>query len=686
MSAQSVFNNELILKLENSSVNEQLSILVLSKPNTTINFSEFPNITFHYLVGNIASISANSSSIKQLAIHKNVSRIEYTQHHLQLMSDTAHIRNRIKNIKTGAAPLAQAFDGTDVIVGIIDSGTDFNHPDFKNVNGNSRIKFIWDMTKPLAANTPTPFGYGQEWNNTQIDQGQCTHNDLVQFGHGTNTSGIAAGNGYSVNKYEGMAPKADIIVVALDFNRPGYTIADAMQYIVTKSILLNKPLVINASVGDYYGSHDGTDLEAQLINNLIANTPGRALVASCGNGGTLAFHVGYDVTTDTNFTWIKENATLISVTEYADTTQIKNVKYSVGVTNSSFTDLGATTFKTYNYALNTTKRDTIYNNSNRIGIVTSVASINAFGVYELSIVIKADSLNYFWSIGHTGNGRIDSWNFSYVTNNLPSTSTYPKIMNYKKADSLQSIVSSFQCSDEVIAVGNYIDRNKYIDVNGNVQLKPETPGQLHESSSKGPTRDNRIKPDITATGANIMAALPLSMLATYVVSFPSVVAQGGYHRTAGGTSASSPVVAGLAALYFQRNPTATNQQLKQAITNCAYSDFYTGSALPNNTWGYGKLDGFATMTCGEIFANVKVLENSELIQVYPNPLSSETNLIFSNSYKKMIKLFNASGQLVMTDKIESMNYLLKRNDLAAGLYFVLVEDKFATYKIKIVIL
>ena len=687
LNAQSIYNTDLIYKLEHTNTNQKINVLVLTKPSTEINYNEFPDIQFHYQVGNISSISANSNNIKQLSKHKNCVRIEYTQHHLQLMSDTAHIRNRIKNIKTGLSPLAQSYDGNGIIVGIIDSGTDFNHPDFKDVNGKSRIKYLWDMTKPIAVNTPTPFGYGQEWNNNQIDLGQCTHNDLASYGHGTNSSGIAAGNGYSVNKYEGMAPKADIIVVAIDFNRPGFTIADAVQYIITKSVQLNKPIVINASLGDYYGSHDGTDLETQIINNQISNVPGRALVAACGNAGRLKFHVGYNiVNTDTNFTWIKNNSNEITLSEYADTNQIKNVMYSIGVCNNGFNDLGATTFKPYNHALNTLKIDTIFHNTHRIGIIESMSSINFWGVYELSFTIKPDSLNYYWSIAHTGTGRIDSWNFDYVTNPLPSQFLYPKITRYKLADTLQTIVSGFQCSDEVITVGNYTNRNKYIDVNGNIQVKPETPGQLHESSSTGPTRDNRIKPDIAATGANIMAALPLSMLATYVVSFPSVVAQGGYHRTAGGTSAASPVVAGLGALYFQRNPTATNQQLKQAIINCAYNDFYTGVNLPSNRWGYGKLDGFATITCGEVFDNVKILNAKETIQVFPNPLTQETNLIFSNSENKKIKLYNSSGQIVMEDKSEGFNYTLKRNNLAAGLYFVLVEGKNESYKIKIVIL
>jgi subtilisin family serine protease len=687
LNAQSIFNTDLIRKIEYGTPSEKINVLVLTKLKTDINYSEFSDVTIHYQTGNIYSITSSIKSIKEIAKLKQVIRIEYIQHHLLLMSDSCKVRNRIKDIKIGMPPLAQAYDGTGIIIGIIDSGTDFNHPDFKDVNGKSRIKFLWDMTKPVAVNTPSAFGYGQEWNNTQIDQGQCTHNDAPHYGHGTNSSGIAAGNGFSVNKYEGMAPKADIIVVAMDFNRPGFTISDAVQYIVTKSQLLNKPLVVNASVGDYYGSHDGTDLETQTINHLISNVPGKALVAACGNGGSLAFHVGYNVMgTDTNFTWVSNNNQLMNVTEYADTNQIKNVKYSIGVTNQNLIDLGKTSFKSYNYPLNTIKRDTIYNNSHRIGIVESVASINSFGVYELSLTIKADSLGYLWSIAHTGTGRIDSWNFDYVTGTMPTIAEYPKIAYYKMADTMQTIVSGFQCSDEIIAVGNYINRNQYIDVNNNTQITTEIPGKLHPTSSSGPTRDNRVKPDITASGANIITCTPLSLLPIYIANFPQVVAQGGFHRTAGGTSSSSPVVAGLAALYFQKNPTATNQQLKQAIINCAYNDIFTSTVLPNYKWGYGKLDGFATMTCGETPANVKVLSNQEGIQLFPNPLTIETNLLFSNSEFKKIKLFNSSGQLVMEDNCNSTNYTLKRNNLASGIYLLVSEEKTTTYRIKIIIL
>ena len=685
--SQSVFNAELIKKIETNAPGEILNVLVLTADEGSVNFNDLPNTKVHYNAGNIYSISSSISSIKNLSKQKSVKRIEYTQHHLQMMADTMVYRNRVKDIKLGTAPLTQSYDGTGVTVGIIDSGTDFNHPDFKDASGNSRIKFLWDMTLPVAVNTPTPFGYGQEWTNSEIDLGLCTHDDAPHYGHGSASAGIAAGNGLGSGRFEGMAPKADIIVVALDFNRPGFTISDALQYIVTKAQQIGQPFVVNASVGDYYGSHDGTDLETQIIKGMIANIPGRAMVASCGNGGDFAWHVGYDVVpTDTNFTWVYFN-NVVDLTEYADTLQIKNVMYSVGVNNpNNLTNLGRIPFKPYNYALNTVMSDTIYNNTNRIGIVESIASINTFGVYELYISIKPDSLGYLWRMEHTGTGRIDSWNFNYIVDGLPTVAEYPDMIHYKMADTLSTIVSGFQCSDEIITVANYANRAEYIDVNNTVQSTGEIAGHIAESSSRGPTRDNRVKPDIAATGASILTCNDMDRIAQFITNSPSVVSQDSLHVPAGGTSASSPAVAGFVALYLQKNPTATNQQIRQAIINCAYSDVFTGATLPNVRFGYGKLDGFAAMSCGTIVTNVNLVNKDSHIKVLPNPLTTETNLVFTNDEPKTIKLYNAAGQLVFSDDCKSSNYTLKRHNLPAGLYLLMSEEKNTVHKVKLLFL
>ena len=684
--AQSVFNTDLIRQFESNSPNKLINVLVLVKPNSEISFSDITHCQQHYKIGNIYALTASLENIKKLSVQKNILRIEYIEHHLTLMDDTSDVRNRINPIKLGLLPLTQAYDGTNIIVGIIDSGTDFSHPDLKDVSGNSRIKYLWDMTKPIAANTPTAFGYGQEWTNSEIDLGLCTHDDTPHFGHGTASSGIAAGNGLAIGKYAGVAPKADIIVVALDFTRPGFTIADAVQYIVAKASLLNKPFVINASVGEYYGSHDGTDLEAKIIDGMVTGA-GKCFVASAGNGGSIPFHVGYTVTSiDTNFTWISTSTPTINVSEYADTLQIKNVKYSIGVNNLAFKNLGNIGYKAYNDALGVLKRDTIFDGLNRIGIVESAASINTFGVYELTISIRPDSLNYLWRIEHNGSGRIDSWNFDYVTTGLPSVGIYPKISKYKIADTTQTLVSSFQCSNEVITVANYVNRNYYIDVNGNVQTTTETPGEIASSSSVGPSRDLKVKPDISATGATILASAAMGLIPGLISAAPYVVAQGGYHITAGGTSASSPVVAGLAALYLQKNPTATNQQIKQAITNCAYTDVFVNLPVPNYRWGYGKLDGHKAMTCGMLPTNITISNQTNVMSVFPNPIENNATILFDSNDLKTLKLINSSGQIILTETIRTNSYDLNCKNLPAGLYLIVSEEKQTVNKTKILIL
>jgi subtilisin family serine protease len=84
------------------------------------------------------------------------------------------------------------------------------------------------------------------------------------------------------------------------------------------------------------------------------------------------------------------------------------------------------------------------------------------------------------------------------------------------------------------------------------------------------------------------------------------------HMIFGGSSASSPVVAGLAALYFEANPTATNQMLKQDIINCAKTDTFTGS-VPNPLWGNGKLNGFGALICS-LPPPVSLKDNTALMQ------------------------------------------------------------------------
>jgi subtilisin family serine protease len=219
---------------------------------------------------------------------------------------------------------AGAFSGTTgagVIVGIIDTGIDFQHPFFLKSDApkTTRILRIWDMGLQPRVGESSPAlallsggavagTYGVEYTDAMINQvlrgvvgaTPVRHRDCN--GHGTHVASTAAGDGRPAHTYIGVAPEADIIVVKYFFlqNDPkiGGTLvgehqqkADAVSYIlnVAKTVLVARPVVINCSFGDLTGPHDGFTEDEVWLTAKFAGATGTALVASAGNegGGTL---------------------------------------------------------------------------------------------------------------------------------------------------------------------------------------------------------------------------------------------------------------------------------------------------------------------------------------------------------------------------------------------------------------
>lgn len=589
------------------------------------NFIEQHQGHFKYNIGSIASVTLKGTDLVTLSKTGQVSRMEYYERTVRTLDDTSIIKNNLLKIHNGQTPLPQAYDGTGVTFGLVDTGIDWHHPDFKDsATGKTRVMWIWDQTFATASNTPQPYNYGQEWNNIKIDSGLCGHNDFTDVGHGTKVAGIAAGNGNTNAIYKGHAPKADIVCVALDFNSSGPVVLDAVHYLATKANAMGQPFVLNLSIGDYIGSHDGKDLQAQAIDSLYGNKPGRCVVAAAGNAGDQFFHLQYSLNSilDTNFTFMQ----LISPPQttfpvYADTNNFKQAKFRVGVYDDGGTwrYAGSTGFKDITTMLGSSSSDTIKNqNGDRIGIVEMSAGVQA-GTYELIVNVTSDTVGYYWTFEIAGPAKLDAWNMDFYTGPLPDQITLPRMMYYKKSDSLQTICTSFQCSDQVISVANYTERRGHISCQHTYWQMPGPYDTLLSYTSRGPTRDNRIKPDISATGDNILTTCELTVCKYMAVNYPAtnqIITEDTMHITFSGTSSAAPSVAGFVALYLQKNPTATSMQIKNAITGCAKQDYYTGSNLPNVSWGYGKLDGFNAMTC-----SAGGLQKNEVagLRVYPNP-------------------------------------------------------------------
>ncbi|MFN0190234.1 MAG: S8/S53 family peptidase [Bacteroidia bacterium] len=670
-----------LMELMSQSDNSNKTISVLIKGDFSKIAPEIEKVGGHvkFHSGNICSASITVASLRTLKDVKSIERMEEGRIQVQTLNDKMLINNRIDLIHQGVSPLIQGYDGTNVVVGIIDTGIDFTHPDFKDSLGQSRILWIWDHLLANAGNTPQPYNYGQEFSKGDIDAGNA-NSHIDQTAHGTHVTGIAVANGDTLIAFKGAAPKADIIAVSLDFNQADDTwlssIVDAVNYIFNKADSLNKPCVINISAGTYLGSHDGKDLQAVAIDNLIQAKDGRMVVAAAGNAGNYPLHIQHQLNADSSFTWFKKtSANPIFIEFWADTADLNNVQFTLGADQSTpyFEDRGQKSWKSISNYLGILGVDTLWSYSgNRIAIFQTYGQLIG-NRYSMTYVIIPDSTTYFFRLMSKGTGKFDSWSFELVSSGLPSAITYPAIVNYQLPDFNQNICSSFQCSDVVLCVGQYVNRNNYIDVNGNLQTLAITEGALGASSSRGPTRDGRTKPDITSTGEVTMAALKLSSAAWFLANQPFKLAQGGMHIRDGGTSSAAPAVAGAIALYLQKNPTATWTDIRNRVMLCSKTDNFTGTNLPNNNWGHGKLDAFNMMIGCNALPVVETSKNNFLI--YPNPANDYFTLQFSeNKNVNQVELYNTLGQMIYNKRVTASDasIQIQLENIQKGIYIVLV--------------
>ncbi|MCO6500472.1 MAG: S8 family peptidase [Vicingus serpentipes] len=627
--------------------------------------------------GNVVQVKLPANKIAQLAKKDFVQRIPYSFSSGHPLSDTMTIHNNVTPVYNGDAPLFQSYTGKGVLFGIIDTGHDIVHPDFKDSLGRTRILRIWDQTQP--DNGSSTFGYGIVWDSTSINNGSCTHIDYGSTSHGTHVSGIAVGNGLAVGNYRGVAPEASIVAVASDFNAPNwlFTVVDAVNYIYQIADSLNMPCVINASIGDYFGSHDGTDPAALLIDSLVNAKPGRAFVCAGGNAGHFNWHVGQQVTADTSFTWLKYNSSSalgfgsVFYEVWADTADFNNVDYAFGANlpSGSFSERGRTPFFNIKNRLGNFT-DTIKNDTNILAIVETYAELQG-DKYLLQVLLnEPDSNTYNFSILSTGSGRFDFWSTNLlgtsaiVQSGLPTVAQYPPMAYYTLPDSAKTTVSSFSCSPSVLTVANFVNRKTYLDVDSLIVVKPWTPGAKGTSSSIGPDRRGNLKPDIGATGDVTIGPNSAAVIAANLVSSPGdreKVAFGGMHRTNGGTSMASPVVAGIAALYLEKCPNATMAEIKNAITSTAKQDVHTNT-VPNPIFGYGKVDAFAALNTSnytyslgadkEVCDGDSVQVNASGFTSYSWSTNETTSSIFVDTTKNIfVEVNNASGCKAYSDTI-----------------------------------
>ena len=218
-------------------------------------------------------------------------------------------------------PVTQAdpyLTGSGVLIAVIDSGIDFESPEFRDEQGNTRIRFLWDQTLDAGqvnaqlpeeneefrekAAPPEGFQTGVEFSEYRIDAALKSRfpgrivPSVDTSGHGTAVAAIAAAGGRLLDgQYQGVAPESELLVVKMGTPRPDSfprttELMRAVTYAVRKAVELGMPLAVNLSFGNTYGSHDGTSLVERFLDNI--SEIGRTVVCvGSGNEGAAGGHV-----------------------------------------------------------------------------------------------------------------------------------------------------------------------------------------------------------------------------------------------------------------------------------------------------------------------------------------------------------------------------------------------------------
>jgi subtilisin family serine protease len=479
-----------------------------------------------------------------------------------------------------------------VVVGFIDvDGFDISHKAFIDRDGKTLFARIWDQTTDAAKGTPAApagrqagrewqkFTYGHEFERNYINQAIKRSGRFAYWraglpttkagSHGTHVASIAAGN-------VGLCQNAILagVVFARNSSAPSTTtrdmnhsdgerLRDAIDYLRAVAADLKLPIVINISLGRNCGAHDGSSPICRDVDALSAEA-GCCVVVAAGNAGdskspdvegrihtdgdvgkgqaaALKWQVGNNDPTDNEMEiWYSERARFDVWVTAPDGERFG----PIGIDRDLSTALDSDGTRLF---VDHTSYDP-NNGSNYIFIQLSPATdkaVVAKGIWQVELALAEDSTDdvfeyHAWIERDDGNDGAGNMFQSHFVSDDPAQFDNTKL-------------NSLACGQNVIAVANW----------------DEQKNQPNATSSQGPTRDRRNKPDIAAPGTDIWGANGFPFQDGDEFEFDDLpLARRRYIRMSG-TSMAAPFVTGTAALMLCLNPDLSASQIRSIMTATA---------------------------------------------------------------------------------------------------------------------
>jgi subtilisin family serine protease len=466
---------------------------------------------------------------------------------------------------TGLEPALErhGLTGEGVVVGIVDTGVDWSHADFRETDGGSRLELFAHARRDDKGS----LSRYDVFERKDLDAALRGRRKLPQGdpdGHGTHCASIAAGNGNgSDGRFCGVAPRAALMAVRSEPLLDDHTIW-AIREIFRRAG--DRPAVISLSLGHHYGAHDGT----ASLENVIAEEsgPGHIVVVAAGNEGSEGIH------------WHGE------LVEKADLV----IPFRIADGDWQFVDLWIPRGDEVEVLIETP--DGLQTVPEGVPVET------AFGIFtatwrqdrmnldsNLTVIVEQGRVNHVWNLRLRPrvvlHGEVHAWGGA----STPSTSAhlFPGAVDRRYSVGIPAT------EERAISVSSWVCRNVYEGAGGEVRTAGLDVGQLSPFSSEGPTRHGLLKPDIAAPGQYITGALAKASRMEREPQFRQRHHPSAPCITLQGTSMATPFVAGVVALMLQREPTLTPEEIQQRLRITARRDQHTRRVWGSG-FGYGKID------------------------------------------------------------------------------------------------